>query len=109
MYENGRQINHYANKMKHKRVQKNRYRRKYFGGYRAASWKDYVAHADEWDDLEYWRDYYLSGVKAFARDRTNGVLRTRFREEAARGNYDDMSAPHHADYRKHFDYWWTVW
>lgn len=109
MYENGKQANRYANKMKHKQIQKNRYRRKYLHGYRAASWEDYKAHADEWDNLEYWRGYYLSGVKDFARGCTNGILRARFREEAAHGNYDDMFAPQYASYKKFFDYWWTVY
>ena len=109
MYENGRQVNRYANKMKHKRVLKNRYRRLWFRGYTAASWEDYVAHAKEWDRLEYWTTYYLSGVKDFSRDRTNGNLRTTFREEKARGDYEAMHAPQHGEYRKYFDYWWTVY
>lgn len=109
MYENGKQINHYASKMIHKRKQKNKYRRSYFGGYICASWEDYAAHAYEFNDLKYWREWYLSGPRQFARDCTNQKLRSSFREEISKEDYEDMYAPQNGEYRKFFDYAWTVW
>ena len=109
MYENGKQINHYANKMIHKRNQKNKYRRDWFRGLRCSSWEDYVAHAKEWDDLKYWKEFYLSDLRKCASDFTNSKLRTEFRNELANCDYEDMIAPQHSDYKKYFDYALFIW
>lgn len=109
MYENGKQVNQHANKMIHKRRQKNQYRRKYVRGLRCASWEDYKAHADEWDNLKYWKEYYLSGARSFARGQTNSKLRRKFRDDAASCDYEEMYAPQHSEYQKSFDYAWSVW
>ena len=106
MYENGKQINHYANKMIHKRHQKNKYRRNWIGDLRYASWEDYLAHED---DLKYWKEWYLSGPRKFASDCTNSKIRAGFRSDLANEDYEDMYAPQHSDYKKYFDYAWSVW
>ena len=92
MYENGRQVNRYANKKKHKRKMKR--------------WSGYL---NDLDGLPYWKTYYLSGRRGFAKEWTNRRLRSKFREEVAQQDYENMSAPHCGEYRKHFDYAWTIW
>ena len=109
MYENGKQMNRYANKMIHKRKLKDKFRNDWFRR-PCASWEDYAAHRDEYfDDLRYWRISYDSGVRKFASDCSNSRLRSEYKNELAHVDYEDMYAPQHADYRKHFDYWWTIW
>lgn len=109
MYENGKQMNRYANKMIHKRKQKKKYTRSYFRGYRGASWEDYCAHAEEWDDLEYWKEWYLSGSRKFASECTNSKLRSCLKNDLSHMDYEEMYAPQHGEYKKFFDYAWTVW
>lgn len=109
MYENGRQMNRYANKMIHKRKQKNLYRRLWFGGFQASSWEDYAAHARDSDPLKYWKTYYLSGPKRYAKQQTNNIARARFREDVSSTEYEDMYAPQRAEYQRFFDFCWTVW
>ena len=88
MYENGRQVNRYEAKMIHKRKQKRLYRRYFWGrGLKGNSWEDYVAHADE-DD--------------------NSKLRSMFKDEYAHADYEDICSLHHSQYKKYFDYWWTI-
>ncbi len=110
MYENGKQLNRYANKMIHKRKQKDNCRRKWFGGLSCSSWEDYKAHAWEHNNsLEYWKTYYLSGPRKFARDQTNSALRRKFRDEFASDDYENMYAPQCAEYQKFFDYAYSIW
>ena len=109
VYENGKRMNHYANKMIHKRRQKNHFLTKGFPGVCSASWADYKAHADDFDSLKYWKVYYLSGLRKFARTQTNRVLRARLRSDIAAADYNNMHAPQHAEYQKSFDYLWTIW
>lgn len=106
MYDNGRNLNRYHAKRFGKRKMQRRHMRSW-GDH--TSWRDYVAHKPERDDLEYWRAYYFSGRRAFASDCTNRKLRAEFRAEKAVGDYENMYAPQGANYRKHFDYWWTVY
>lgn len=109
VYENGKQINHYANKMIHKRKLKDKYRRSWIGNPRCASWEDYFAHADDWDDLKYWKEWYLSGSRRFAKCCTNSALRSGFREEFSHEDYENMYAPQNSEYKRLFDYMWSVW
>lgn len=102
-------MNRYANKMIHKRKQKKKYMRSYFRGYRGASWEDYCAHAEEWDDLEYWKEWYLSGSRKFASECTNSKLRSCLKNDLSHMDYEEMYAPQHGEYKKFFDYAWTVW
>lgn len=107
MYQNGKQLNRYAAKMIHKKRMKDRYMNYPYGGLHT-SWADYVAHASLWDDLEYWRYYDLSGVRAYASLCSKRVLRNKFRTEIAAIDFEDMYAPQHGNFKKHFDYWWAV-
>ena len=107
MYENGRQINRYANKMIHKRKMKRKFLE---GGYISyAGWDSYVAHSNERTWLEYWKYYYISGTREFARRCTRRKIRAGFRQDLARLDVEDMFAPQRGQYKKFFDYAWTVW
>jgi len=60
---------------------------------------------------EYWKTCYLSGVRRFAKNSTNRVIRAKYRD-LLNGvdieNADDVQALTGSDYEKMFDYWWTV-
>lgn len=118
MYRNRYQARGYAKKLKHKRYVKNRFGRRgntAYGYYGFASWEDYIANRDKYFDepddkvpwsLRYWKRYYFSGRRKFAKRYTNRVIRVRNRvipvteeELTSRG----------ATYRKEFDYNWTIW
>jgi hypothetical protein len=120
MYRNGKQVRGYAKKLLHKRYVKERYGRRGmgpygYGGYK--SWKDYEANRDlTWGDtagekvpwsLQYWKRYYFSGRRKFAKRCTNSRIRARERTLIHREDAD--VALHGAEYRKMFDYNWTVW
>lgn len=108
MYENGKQMNRYANKMKHKKEMKKSFLKSPYK-FHHISWDDYVAHAGEYDRLDYWKTCYLSGVRAYASFRTNRKLRAEFRQALANEDFDALYAPQYGNYKKHFDYWWTIW
>lgn len=58
---------------------------------------------------EYWRVYYLSGARRFAKRQTNKVLRGLYREMIKHMDPDDVPALKNSDYQKTFDYNWTIW
>ena len=109
MYENGRQVNRYANKMIHKRNLKRKYLigGLFWRGY--ISWEQYVGCADGRDWLRYWDTFYISGRRGYARYCSRRKIRADFRQQVAHGDYENMYAPHGGQYKKFFDYAWTVW
>lgn len=83
-YENGRKINHYFN-MK-------------YGKYKAK--KKTNSYYDFYCDKEkYWKFCYLSGCRKFAKRSTNRKIR----------NNKKLELKNPSDYRKVFDYDWTIW
>lgn len=62
--------------------------------------------------FEYWDQTYISGSRRFAKDMTNGVIRTKYRNMIHRGDPDEMEdaqALRGSDYEKMYDYLWTIW
>ena len=97
MYENGRQLNRYANKKKHKHIMQQRYLRYPFPR-SFDSWNGYLAHLSEEDQpAEYWKAYSQTGHRRYAKHCTNRVLRAQGRVLT--------DIPQRGGYRKLFDYW----
>ena len=60
----------------------------------------------------YWRNYYLSGTRKFAKESTNRKIRAKYRDLIRNKPIEylsDVPAPQGSDYEKEFDYFWTLW
>ena len=112
-------INRHAKLRKHKRILKKKF------GYSMWS-SDYYTNAklheqkciDEghwWrpekhrrnGGYEYWRTCYISGLRGFVKQSTNGVIRARYRNMLSgvdADNSEDIQALQHADYQKYYDF-----
>lgn len=107
MYENGKQLNRYANKMLHKRKMKQSYlKRGYFCHY--GSWSSYIAWLGEFDSVEYWKTWYLTGAREYADYKSRKKIRQSFRQEVYKKDFDEIYAPQRGEYKKYSEYWWVV-
>ena len=123
MYENGRKLNRHARKRKHKQTMRERYAKKYCllsGQYDwntlEITFKDHIPYKFEHHHpLDYWREYYVSGARRYAKDETNNKIRSDWRADASRAlslydiDDDETYGLRNSDYRKFFDYIWTIW
>ena len=105
MYQNGARIKGYLKTRQHKRKLKDKQ-------YRSAWRDDYLSYRN-WP---YWKQLYISGVKKYANDYTEEALRSEFRNvkhiilyAIDEDELDDVVYYDGADYRKCFDYEWTIW
>ncbi len=119
-------VNRYANKRKHKRMLKQRHAMVCDG---CRTNLDLVRQRYQDDDdfwwwynhhprnggYEYWQQFSRSGARRFAKEATNGVIRSRYRDMLRDIDpYDDdaledIQALTGSDYEKMFDFWWTLW
>lgn len=92
-------MNRYERKMEHKRTMK---RRRLI----EAGFEERFLRGDK-----YWKEFYLSGRKGLAKDESNRRVRAVYRELLAvlADGGEDVPALQRAEYRKIYDYWWTVW
>jgi hypothetical protein len=115
--------NRYANKRKHKRLQKKQYAR------RDGIYSDNLNMMEQecldeyerypWrgknrpnNGYEYWQTMYLSGPRQYAKWCTNRAIRAYYRDQIRKLDeemLDDLQGLQGADYEKMFDYLWTVW
>lgn len=122
MYQNGKRVNGYPKKRLHKRKQKERYAKKYCWGNHEVSWQTLEnAYRDtpgygRYHPLNYWREFSLSGPRSYAKQQTNNVLRTKFKAENKKiltaYDVDDLDCfPRltNSNYRKYYEYSWTIW
>ena len=121
MYENGRKLNRHARKRKHKQAMKERYAKKFFLMRSKCDWntlkivfEDYIPYKSR-HPLDYWKEYHISGARRYAKDETNNKVRSDWRADASRAlslydiDDDETYVLRNSDYRKTFDYFWTVW
>ena len=109
MYENGVQLNRYANKMVHQRKMKYAFLNKTFGWMPGVSWEEYMARKKEQDSEEYWKIWDVSRRRAFASRCSRRKIRSEYRQALVHMDLEDMYAPQHSEYKKIYDYWWTIW
>lgn len=113
-------MSRYSNLMKHKIQQKKSYMNrlcdKDYGGSmkmmeddRKNGEPDWRGHPRRNKGFEYWKTFYLSGCRRFAKSATNRIIRARYRELLRNADPEDVQALRGADYEKMFDYLWTVW
>lgn len=111
--------NRYANKRKHKINMKRKYGYGLYEGYRSNIWlheneckeKCMSPHARN-GGYEYWKAYYISGCRRYAKCCTNRAIRAYYRDQIRRLDRDgmeDVSALRGADYEKMYDYVNAIW
>ena len=106
MYENGVRVVGYQRKMLHKRKLKKKATLNLYSVY-GGSYEDMKVHSKWWDG-KYWKRYYVSGVRQFARFCSERKIRTKYRDAINVDDFEELYAPQHSDYQKEFDFWWTV-
>lgn len=118
-------MNRNARKRRHKRIQQEKYMKKYSGGsasnlklfeqkkrddaeeYADSLWgRKHPARNGGW---EYWQQWYISGRRKFAKKCSNKRIRQKYRIMSEHMDHDDVPAPQRADYEKEYDYAWTIW
>ena len=70
-------------------------------------WYKRIEHRNR--GYDYWKAFYLSGCRKFAKDCTNRCIRNRYRMKKNSMDPEEIVAMRHSDYQKEFDYWWTLW
>ena len=131
MYENGRKVSRYHRQRKHKQRVKDHFASQYrYGAYTGMTYPEFCASLTD-EELEYsygpvrpipnaiqyWRVFYLTGPRQYAKDATNSVIRAHWREKLNdfyrldEEDWDDFDPEmeQHNGYQKHFDYAWTIW
>ena len=74
-------------------------------------------HSDWWSEKhppknggwEYWGEYFLSGMRQYAKKYSDKRIRQKYRQMIKKMDPEDVTAPRGADYEKEYDYWWTIW
>ena len=102
--------NRYGRKCKHKDVMKRNFCASYYRAYSKNAW-DRIKNQDNdtWWKKRYWLTYYLSGCRKIAKKSTNRKIRGIYRNITNAAELDILTALSNADYRKYFDYDWTIW
>ena len=109
MYENGRHLNRHANMLRHKRNVKNRYLRTGYFNRSWGSWKDYEAHKKEYDSDRYWVTDGRNGRRRYAAQCSKKKVRSAVKAETEKADAEEMALPNRGQYKKLFDYAWTIW
>lgn len=97
--------NRYTNKCKHKAIQKRRHFR-WWGYYETEGYKgqELPGYTNK-----YWKDFYLSGSRQYAKEETNAKIRSFFRNKLNGHDFEDLNAMSGSDYQKEYDFEWTLW
>ena len=118
--------NRYANKRKHKRELEKKYAKGYAygsGQYDVKFLKQKLvseanAEENEWwrrkhpprnNGWEYWRTYYMTGMRQYAKKYSDKKIRQKYRRMFRKEDLEDIAALRGADYEKEYDYTWTIW
>lgn len=79
-------------------------------------YKDKGNHFEWWDKhhprnngFNYWQYDDISGRRKFAKKQTNKTIRAKHRGLMANMDPEEVVADRGNDYRKEFDYNWTIW
>ncbi len=119
--------NRYTRKRKHKQILEKQYANQYHYGrsspcdvrlLRDKLTREAEEEADSWwyrkhpprnKGWEYWRIYYLTGMRQFAKKFSDKRIRQKYRQMIKKMDPEDVTAPRGSDYEKEFDYNWTIW
>ena len=116
--------NRYTRKRKHKRILEKQYANQYHYGrslpcdvrlLRDKLTREAEEEADSWwhpprnKGWEYWRIYYLTSRRQFAKKFSDKRIRQKYRQMIKKMDPEDVTAPRGSDYEKEFDYNWIIW
>lgn len=115
-----RRINRHAQMRRHKQKLKRKYGYGLYTGYRTNPKLMEEEYREKYGDMknarnggyEYWRSYYLTGSRKYAKSATNGIIRAMYRGLLSvldPERLEDVPALTGSDYEKTFDYDWTIW
>ena len=121
-----RKINRHAQKRKHIRELERKYATKYHFGRpcnvrllrdeleqnATEDWWWNIKHPPRNKGWEYWKTWYISGRRKYAKDCTNRVVRAYYRDILSSledEDIEDIQALKGSDYEKMYDYNWTIW
>lgn len=110
-------LNRYAKKRRHKWEMKKRHTKGLYTTYKSPIQDEMEMRSDDtWHRRDkrnggytYWKTWYISGTRAYARQSTNRRIRQKYRELIGRGEFEDICVLSGGEYEKEFDYWWTVY
>ena len=115
-----RRTNRYTELRKHKRKMKQRYGHGLYTTYRTNLKMHEQECREKYGDMrnarnggyDYWKIYYLTGPRQYAKFCTNRVIRAMYRDllrNLTEDDMEDIQAFNGSDYEKAFDYDWTIW
>lgn len=119
MYQNGQRVQGYNEERLHKNKMREHYAQQHYRG--TESWNSL---REKWEDketpshycyhpLDYWKTFYLSGCRDYAKSETSSVLRAQNRKIAHAAlyadDYDDIPMLRNGDYKRYYDYDWCIW
>ena len=121
-----RRINRRARKLAHKRKMEQHYANIYHYGSTSPACvrrlrEQLIREAEEDDSYwrkkhpprnrgwEYWKVYYLTGSRQYAKKYSDKRIRQKYRQMIAHMDPEDVTAPRGADYEKEYDYAYTIW
>lgn len=120
-------LNRHARKRRHKRKMEKHYAEKYYyggtstGDVRKLRDKLMREAEEESDSIwsrkhpprnrgwEYWKIYYLTGRRQYAKKYSDKHIRQKYRAMINHMDPEDVTAPRGADYEKEYDYTYTIW
>lgn len=120
-------LNRHAKKRRHKHKLEEQYARKYYyGGSCPADVKrlrqKLMAEAEEDDGSiwyrkhpprnrgwEYWKIYYLTGRRQYAKKYSDRRIRQKYRQIMHNADPEDITALQGSDYEKEYDYYYTIY
>lgn len=114
--------NRYARKKKHKKKLEKQYATKY-GEYNTKTLRDRLQREAEEDTdslwsrkhpprnggWEYWKIWYISGRRGFAKKYSDRKIRQKYRKMISKYDPDDIPVYKGADHEKEYNYNWTIW
>ena len=102
--------NRYSRKCRHKDIMKKNFCASWHRDYSKGAWNRIKnQETDKWWAYKYWLTYYVSGCRKVAKRATNKKIRSKYRDIVNAAEFDTLTALSNADYRKYFDYNWTIW
>lgn len=117
--EMGRRVNRHRKKRIHIDKMKKRYlRNPFMGKANSMSYAQYVSCSENRNrDIRYWKHYFISGRRRYAKELTSIALRCqwrRYQHDLSWTDIDELDAfdgcaSAHGWYRRHYDYAWEIW
>ena len=113
-------LNRHALKRRHKRELEKKFAKKYgchdVGALRRKMIEDAQEdsywnrkHPSRNNGWEYWKSFYLTGRRQFAKKFSDKRIRQKYRTMVKKLDPEDVTVPRRADYEKEYDYSWTIW